>query len=94
MNSQISFMPRWVVGTLLLFALLLFILAITLYSSPVMFILATVCFLPCYVAMYMDAAKRRLPFHWAMLLLYLPFLGAYIYFLIRDKITRDFRSKY
>lgn len=85
MNSQISFMPRWVVGTLLSFALLLFIVGITLYSSPETFILAAVCFLPCYIALYMDAAKRRLPVHWGMMLLYIPVLGAYIYFLMRKK---------
>ena len=85
-------MPRWVVGTLLSFALILFVFGIaqnlTLNSGPEVFILAFICFLPCYTAMYIDAAKRRLPYHWNMLLLVLPFFGVYVYFLSKHKAER------
>ncbi|MBO6495663.1 MAG: hypothetical protein JJ909_08045 [Roseivirga sp.] len=92
MNSQIAFMPKWAVGTLLSFALLLFIFGIsqslTFDNAPAVFILAFACFLPCYIALFMDIAKRRLPYHWGMLMLFLPFLGPYIYFLSQSHLNK------
>jgi len=78
-------MPRWVVGTLLSFSAILFLTGafakLEFNQGLELFLPAILLFIPCYIAMYMDVAKRRLPYHWNMLLLLLPFLGVYVYFL-------------
>ena len=93
MNSQISFMPKWMVCFLLGAALFLFLFGIsqelTIYNGLEVFILALVLFIPCYIALFRDIAQRRLPHYWAHLMILLPMLGPFVYFLVRGRIKSE-----
>ncbi len=83
-------MPKWVVGTFLSFSLLLFlfgtILKLNLNNGTEVFILAFALFLPCYIALFKDIADRELPHYWSYLMIVMPFLGPYAYFLVRERL--------
>jgi drug/metabolite transporter (DMT)-like permease len=86
-------MPKWMVGCLLASALFLFIFGIsqelTMYNGIEVFALALVFFIPCYIALFRDIAKRRLPYYWGHLMILLPMLGPFVYFLVRGKIKSE-----
>lgn len=86
-------LPKWVIGLMLLVSAVLFILdpiaQLIDQGSLTLEIVMLVLFLPAYVLLFVDIGNRDISHTWSFLLIVLPFLGPFIYFLYRDRIKPE-----
>lgn len=86
--------PKWQIGVLLFSSLVIFLTTISIESylgdlNLWFFIGSFLLFIPAYVIIYLDIAKRPISHLWATALIIIPIVTPFVYLALRDELKAE-----